>query len=64
MKPHLNKKSWAGQHEPVIPATVGSINRRTAVQARVGKIKKQGPFLKTNHSKKGWRPSSSGKALA
>jgi hypothetical protein len=47
-KPHLNIKDW---HKPIIPTTAGNINRRIAVQSRLGK--KQDPISK------GWRHGSS-----
>jgi hypothetical protein len=56
-------KSWVGG-TPVIPATAGSVNRRTnnmriAVQASWGINAR--PYLKNNQSRKGWECGSSGR---
>jgi hypothetical protein len=57
MKSHLNRKSRAWWYAPVISATVGSINKRTAVQAGGGK--KQDSISKIIKAKKGWGCGSS-----
>jgi hypothetical protein len=57
-RPHLNRKSWVCWSMPVIPATMGSINRRMAVQASLSN-KNQEPISKVTRAKKSWRRGSS-----
>jgi hypothetical protein len=48
--PHLEGQSWAWWHMPVIPATAGSINRRTAYSPVWAK-KQWDPFSKITRAK-------------
>jgi hypothetical protein len=61
VRPHFSrKKNWAWWFTSVIPATAGSINKRSSDPGLPGQKAK--PYLQNNWSKKGKRNDSSGRA--
>jgi hypothetical protein len=62
MRAHLNEKKLGVWHVPVIPVTVGVVNRENCGPDWPGQ--KARPCLQNNQGKKGWRCGSSGKVPA
>jgi hypothetical protein len=63
LRPHLKRKGWAWWHILLIPAIMGSINRKTAVQ--ISPSKKQDPIStitrppkKRERERESWRHES------